>query len=175
MEDIDIKTITLRAVKEICDMPLEHSISFINGFFTRIKMTPEQVRKLLFEKVWGMCIEQLNGLYAATEPLVIEKALSELMKKGVLKDRIVFKKESFRLRLENGRYRAYKHGVTGGITASPWPADHEYSIMISGKRFAEFILQFDAEIPEILTHLPEVLEAVRRKELEEKQQDIERN
>lgn len=129
---------------------------------------------MLLGKVWGKGIELLNTREGKAEPLVAEKALSELMKKDVVKEKIIYRKDSFRLQLTNGRYRAYTFGASGEVYACPWPSERRYKILMSSSKFADFILQFDAEIPEIVSHIPEIIETLRARELEERKHKLEK-
>lgn len=171
-DSIDFKAITAEVVKEVSRIPLERPGGFFNRRPVRVGISQRTLREMLLRKVWGKGIELLNSLEADTEPLVAEKALSELMKKGVVKEKIIYKKDSFRLQLENGQYRAYTFGASGTVYACPWPSEKRYEIHMSASRFAGFILQFDARIPEIVSHIPEIMEAFRVRELEEKKQKI---
>ena len=174
VDSIDFKTIIAEAALEISNMPLEHRPDLLNRYVTRVNVTQDLARKLLLDKVWGKCTELLNERYPETEPLAAERALSELMKRDFIKEKIIFKKNSFRLQLANGQYRAYKNGESGAIWACPWPAVRRFEIHISGKKFADFILEFDAEIPRMLECIPGILETIRNRELHESKELIER-
>ncbi len=174
MESIDFKTITDRVVTELRNTPLERRWrGFFNNCVEKIDVTPDWIRKQILEKVWCGCMEVLNGLYADAEPLLAEKALSELLKKEVIRERIIYKKDSFRLSLENGKYRVYKNGPRGATLACPWPSDHRYEISISGHRFAEFIMRFDGEIPNMVAFIPKIMETLRERELKERRRQME--
>jgi len=171
---IDFKAITTRVVTELGNMPLERKWrSFFNHYVERIDVTPDWIRKQILEKVWGSCMEVLNKAGADAEPLLAEKALSELMKKDVVREKVVYKKNSFRLRLDNGRYRVYKNGPHGATFACPWPAEKRYEVNISGQRLAEFIIQFDKEIPAMASFIPKIMETIRERELKESRRQME--
>ena len=164
---VDFKSITVEVVKEISSIPLERPGGFFSRSPVKIKITTGMIHKMLLEKVWGKCIEMLNTEYVEAEHMIAEKAISELIKRGVLTDKVIYKSDSFRLQLENGQYRAYKNSASGVVCACPWPSEKRYDIHISGSRFADFIIQFDAEIPEIVSHVPEIVEFIKGRELEE--------
>ena len=103
----------------------------------------------------------------------MEKALSVLIRRKALQERVVCKKHSFRIRLENGQYRAYREEGTEYIRACPWPAEKRYIIQITGGRFADFLLQFDAAIPGMLSRVPAIVDAIRTRELEERKESLE--
>ena len=174
VDSIDFKAITAEVVKEVSRIPLERPGGFFNRRPVRVGVSSGILREMLLRKVWGKGIELLNSLEAKAEPLVAEKALSELMKKNVVKEKIIYKKDSFRLQLENGQYRAYTFGASGTVYACPWPSEKRYEILMSASRFANFILQFDAEIPEIVSHISEIIEALKVRELEERKQKMEK-
>jgi hypothetical protein len=173
MELLDLKSITAEAVKEISSIPLERPGGFFNRRQVKVDISPETLREMLLRKVWGKGVGLLNTQEAKAEPLVAEKALSELMKRGAVKDKIIYKKDSFRLKLENSQYRAYTFGVSGAVYACPWPSEKRYEILMSGTMFADFILQFDAEIPEMVSRIPEIIEVLKMRELEERKRRME--
>ena len=121
VDSIDFKAITAEVVKEVSRIPLERPGGFFNRRLVKVDVSPGILREMLLRKVWGKGIELLNSLDAKAEPLVAERALSALMKKDVVKEKIIYKKESFRLQLENGQYRAYTCGASGAVYACPWP------------------------------------------------------
>ena len=174
VDSVDFKAITAEVVKEVSSIPLERPGGFFSRHPVRADVSPEILREMLLRKVWGKGIELLNSLEARAEPLVAEKALSVLMKKGVVREKIIYRKNSFRLKLENSQYRAYTSGASGPVYACPWPSEKRYEIVMSAGRFADFLLQFDAGIPEIVSHIPEIVETLRSRELEERKRKTER-
>lgn len=174
VDSIDFKAITAEVVREVSSIPLERPGGFFNRRPVKVDVSPGILREMLLRKVWGKGIELLNAQDGKAEPLVAEKALSELMKKDVVKEKIIYRKDSFRLQLENGQYRAYTFGASGAVYACPWPSEKRYEILMPASRFADFILQFDARIPEIVSHIPEIIEALRVRELEEKKHKMEK-
>jgi|GEM_PF-3498736 len=174
VERIDFKAIIEETVREISSIPLERPGGFFSRRPVKVDVSPGMLREMLLRKVWGWGVELLNSREGKTEPLVAEKALSELMKKDVVKEKIIYKKDSFRLQLENGQYRAYTFGASGAVYACPWPSEKRYEILMSANSFAHFILQFDAEIPEMVSHIPEIIEALRARELEERKHKMEK-
>lgn len=143
--------------------------SWFRPTYTRIKVTPAMARQELLNAVWAKCLSILNQEQA--EKLAAEKALAELQRRGIPRDRIQFRSNSFRLRLENGEYRIYKRGADE-IVACPWPADSWQPVLLSGERFADFLQFFDAHVPEINTAVPTILELIHARELEEKKQEM---
>lgn len=174
MELLDFKSITAEVVKEVSSIPLERPGGFFNRRPVKVDISSGILREMLLRKVWGKGIELLNSKEAEAEPLVAEKALSELMKKDAVKEKIIYRKDSFRLQLENGQYRAYTFGASGAVYACPWPSEKRFEILMSASSFANYILQFDARIPEIVSHIPEIIEALRVRELEEKKHKMEK-
>lgn len=168
-----LKAITAEAALEISNMSLEHRGGFLNRYVTRVDTSPENIRQMLQETVWAKCIEKINALNLDTEPLAVEKALSVLIKRKALKERVACKRRSFRIQLANSQYRAYREEGTDYIRACPWPAKKQYVIRISGGRFADFLLQFDAGILEMLSRVPAIMDAIRTRELEERKELIE--
>ena len=174
MKSMDFKMIMDEAVLEISYMPLEERRGgFFSHISTRITVTPERARRMLLEKVWGKSIEALNAMSPETEPMAMEKALAKLMRGNVLKENITYKKNSFRIQLANGQYRAYKQGDSRVIRACPWPAGGASVALTTGSRFADFLLRFDAEIPEMEARIPFIMEIIGAREREEKKRMIE--
>ena len=138
---------------------------------TRIEVTPAMIRLELQYGVWTKYLKVLNQ--EQTEPLAAEKALAELQRRGVPRDRIRVRSNSFRLRLENGEYRIYKRDAAE-IIAGPWPAYDWQPVRLTGERFADFLQFFDAHLPEIDAAVPSILELIHERELEEKKQEMER-
>lgn len=167
MERIDFKAITEKAVTELRDIPLSERIGmWYRSDLIKVHHSEESVTSRLLSKIWEESLGQLNGRVVEEKPLSAEKALSILTRKGVLKDKIQFKKDSFRICLTNSRYRIYKQAATG-IYACPWPSDKRYRAIASGEDLADFIMSFDKEIPAIMSHVPGILSAIRERELEE--------
>ncbi len=173
MENIDFKAITAEAVSKISNMPLSLNDRYWSGQEICVDVSPEKVRTLLLDRVWNEGVKLLNEQYECQEPLAIERAICELKHRGVVKDGIVFKKESFRLQLENGKYRAYKSGVTGPFYACPWPSYGRYKVLVPGSIFAGFVLDFDAGIPEMVARVPEIIDTIRARKLEETRKSME--
>ena len=138
---------------------------------TQVVATPDMVRRHLLSSVWAGCLDALEGT-VTDEPMTIELALAELMRRGVPRESIYVWESSFRLRLENSEYRIYKRGTE--IVACPWPSDLWSVVRIGGESFADFLLYFDVHVPEILAEVPAILETIRQRELEEKQAQIEK-
>ena len=136
---------------------------------TRIEVTPAMIRLELQYGVWTKYLKVLNQ--EQTEPLAAEKALVELQRRGVPRDHIRYRSNSFRLRLENGEYRIYKQGAAEIVA---WPAYDWQSVRLTGERFADFLQFFDAHLPEIDAAVPSILELIHERELEEKKQEMER-
>ena len=171
---IDFKAITARVVTELGNMPLARKWrSFFDNYVEKTDVTPDWIRKQILEKVWSSCMEVLNKAGADAEPLLADKALSELLKKDVVREKVVYKKNSFRLRLDNGRYRVYNNGPHGATFTCPWPAEKRYEVHISGHRLAEFIIQFDMEIPAMVSFVPKIMETLRERELKESRRQME--
>ncbi len=139
--------------------------------YTRIEVTPTMARQELRYAVWAKLLSVLEQEQA--EFLAAEKALVELQRRGVPRDHIRYRSNSFRLRLENGEYRIYKRGAAD-IVACPWPAYDWQSVRLSGERFADFLQFFDAHLPVIDAAVPSILEFIHERELEEKKQEMER-
>ena len=175
MVKINFKSIIDESVKEVSDMPVGMRGRFLTRFVTEDDVTPEQVERILLDKVWGKAIGMLNSQCPATEPMAVEKAIALLVKKKAVRERIDFRKNSFRLELANGRYRAYKHAATGIVTACPWPAERQHPVEISGECFANFLLRFDAVVPEILALVPGIIAARKQQALEEKKRKMEKD
>lgn len=174
ISDMDFKSFTEEAVKEITDLPLERRRPWVLRIRDgRTDMTADRARKILLGKVWGKSLARLNKRYPSSEPMAAEKALAALMRNGISRNRIRLRDNSFRLNLDNCQYRLYKHASAEGFSACPWPSEHQCTVRLSGKDFAGFVLAFDAAVPEIVARVPGVLRAVEERELAERKKEIE--
>ena len=167
MESIDFKEITKEVVTELSNIPLGRITGgWYGSHLAGIHFTPDRVRSLLIFDVWKKGLDLLNGDVNRNEPLAVEKALAILMNKGVVKGKIKFKENSFRVRLNNSQYRIYKLNGTG-VYACPWPSKEMYKTRITSGHLATFLLRFDEEIPSIVSHVTTIMEAIKARELEE--------
>lgn len=177
MEQVPLHELDLRSIIEAEVDRIGHKDfrrragSWYRPVFTRIEVTPDMAQKELLSAVWMKCLEALNGDRA--EPLAAEKALAELQRRGVPRDRIQIRATSFRLRMENAEYRIFKRGADETV-ACPWPSDTWQVMRLSGMRFADFLQIFDAHVPEMDATVPSILEIIHDREREEKKQEMER-
>ena len=160
--NIDIKSVAEEVATHFKKNDLIFSVRPVN-----MLNKPGIIRRMLLNIVWGKCTEILNTQEPEKDPLIAEKAISVLMKRGAIVDRIICKKESFRIKLENSQYRVFKNLPEGLIYSCPWPRENVYVIKTSGERFADFIEQFDAAIPEIVSYIPDIIKTLRKLELDE--------
>ena len=159
MENFDIKTIIAEALVEIYEIPL----STRHGY----------IRDELWNLVWEKCVKLLNKLYGASENLAIEQAICNLKREGLLIDNVVYRRNTFHLKLKNSEYKIYKNGATGYVAAWYWPAGHRYQISFPGIILGDLIRTFDDAVPEIDSYVPEIQKKVLERELEEKKEMME--
>ena len=160
LKNLDIRTITAEAATRISYQK--------RPTVTQVVATPDMVRRHLLSSVWAGCLDALARQEGnmTDGPMSTELALEELMRRGVSRESICVWDSSFRLRLENSEYRIYRRGTE--TVACPWPSDLWSVVRIGGDRFAEFLLYFDAHVPEILAEVPAILKTIRQREMEEK-------
>lgn len=171
-QELDLRGIIDREVERIGQKDFKRRAgSWFRPTYTRIEVTPAMARQELLYAVWTKCLAALNQDQA--EILAAERALAELQRRGVPRDRIQFRSNSFRLRLENGEYRIYKRGAAD-VVSCPWPADSWQIVRLPGERFADFLQFFDAHVPEIDAAVPSILELIHEREMEEKKREMER-
>ena len=168
---VDLKKITAEAVEKISNMPFE-TRSFFNRTPRKIDVNPGMIRKMLLETVWEKGIDCLKEKSPGTEPLAAEKAMSLLLKRDA-SIKVTYKKGSIRANLPNSEYRFYKIGPQGAAYGCPWPFEHKYELGVTGRVFADFLQQFDAEIPEIVSYVQGALTTIEEKRLEEKKKEME--
>ena len=166
---IDIKSVIDEVVKHFKNNDKIYDVRPIG-----IANIPDAIQRLLLNAVWGICIVRLNTQEPVDDPMVVEKAISELMNRGVIVGNVIYKKESFRIQLKNSQYRAFKKISEGIVYSCPWPKENLYAVKTSGKCFADFIEQFDAAIPEIVSNIPDIIEALRKQELKERAKIVEK-
>ena len=189
MKDLDIKAITEKVADNIINMPRKTKVFWNNNtHVTKYNQTPGEIWEKLVSLVWEVCLEKLRLRQESHETLAAEKAISILIKLGAVREKVVFKTNSFRVKLENYEYRIYKLGVSAvndshkkpkqelylRLKACPWPSDFTCDVQISGEMFAEFLQAFDAEIPYMECKIPQIMEKIRARKLEENKQQMER-
>ena len=173
MESIDFKSIINETVTEFRNMPLEKRTGGWPGrCATRIRVTPDTVRSALVFAVWCMCFARLNEHAEKDGPLAVEKALTIMVGKGAVKDKIRFKKNSFRVQLTNAQYRIYKTDDRS-FYACPWPSEKRCRLLVFGEALADFMIRFDEEVPHIVSHVTTIMETIRARELEETKRAME--
>lgn len=167
MEGIDFKSITNEVVTELSNMPLEKRTGgWHRSYVTRIQVSPDIIRSALLFSVWDKCLGLLNEHAEKNELLAVETAMTIMTRKGVVKDKIRFKKNSFRVQLANAQYRIYKMSDTN-IFACPWPSEKRCRIHVFGETLADFMIRFDEEIPHIVSNVTTIMATIRARELEE--------
>ena len=173
MESIDFKSITNEVVTELSNMPLEQRTGgWQRSYVTKVQDTSDIIRSALLFSVWDKCFGLLNEHAENNELLALETALTILTGKGVVKDKIRFKKNSFRVQLANAQYRIYKMSDTD-IYACPWPSEKRCRIHVFGETLADFMIRFDEEIPHIVSHVTTIMATIRARELEDTKHQIE--
>ena len=130
-----------------------------------IAVTPDNVRAKLVDSVMALAREEFEGRDSADEPLAAEKAVAALMRSGVPKEKVRFRKNSFRVTLPHGEYRIYKKGT--GVYAGCGPSDRRYLFNFGGEEFAKFLLRFDAAVPDMEARVPDILAVLRTRVMEE--------
>ena len=168
MEGIDFKAITAEVTTELGRMPLARKTGgWHRSYVTRIPVTPDSIKSGLLFSVWEKCFEILNSQGKNDEPLAVEKALTILTRADVIKEKIQFKKNSFRVQLANSQYRIYKTSDTY-VYACPWPSDRKCRVHVSGETLADFMMSFDEEVPAIVSQVSTIMATISARELEEK-------
>ena len=168
---VDLKKITAEAVEKISNMSFE-TRSFFNRTPRKIDVNPGMIRKMLLETVWEKGIDCLKEKSPGSEPLAAEKAMSLLLKRDA-SIKVTYKKGSIRANLPNSEYRFYKIGPQGAAYGCPWPFEHKYELGVTGRVLADFLQQFDAEIPEIVSYVRGILSSIEERRLEEKKLEVE--
>ena len=173
MEGIDFKAITEEVVTELCNMSLERKTGgWHRSYVTKIQVSPDIISSTLLFSVWEKCLELLNEHGKIEGPLAIERALTILTRRGLVKEKIRFRKNSFRVQLENSQYRIYKMSENN-VHACPWPSEKKCRLLVSGQLLADFMIRFDEEIPAIVGHVTTIMAKIRARELEETKQLME--
>ncbi len=159
MENFDIKTIIAEALLEIDERPMSKRAGYI--------------RDELWSLVWEKCVNLLNKIHGGCEHLALEQAICNLKRDGLLKDKVVYRKGTFYLKLIHSEYRIYKNGATGIVSACPWPAVKRLQILFPGNILGDLIRTFDDTVPEIESYIPVIQKKVLERELEEKKEMME--
>ena len=168
MGKMEIKQFIDLAVGEIAGIELSRPGGLFSRTPVRVKYSDDMVCRMLIEKVWAMCLSLVNLKTGTKGPLEAEKVITALKSRGLVRDKVVYKKDSFRISLEHNDYRIYKTGPDGeNMLACPWPSEKRYQVRAPGEAFANFLAKFDAEIPEMVSRVPKIMETLRARELEE--------
>jgi len=111
-------------------------------------------------KVWDTILAEIKG-YDFSRPAVSgEMAMAEIMRRGVKKEDIRIRHNSFTFRLQNSEYRIYKEisGFTSGACRVGGSGNSTmHAIGLSAESFADFIYFFDSIIPEIKAAVDELM------------------
>ena len=137
----------------------------------RIVVTPDMVRRHLLTSVWNACLDAL-GEEKDLPPMNAERTMAELFRHLVPRENIQVREGAFRLRLDNCEYCIFRRDGQETV-ARPRPSELWSVIRIGPERFADFLLRFDAHVPEILAEVPSVLEAIHEREREEQKRKME--
>ena len=130
-----------------------------------VSVTPDLVRQKLVDSVMALARDGFAERGSEDEPLAAEKAVAVLMRTGVQKEKVRFRRNSFRVTLAHGEYRIYKTGT--GVYAGCGPSDRRYFFNVGGETFAKFLLWFDAAVPDMEARVPEILAVLRTRVMEE--------
>ena len=173
MERLDIKAIIEEEAVKVSMMRRERRTRPFGSMILSYNQTPAQARIRLMGNIWRRCIAALQEDPFVKESVAAEKTIVALMKLGAVKEKVRYMKDSFRLKLANSEYRFYKIGAEVDFYACPWPFETREKICMSSERFAEFVIEFDASIPDIDARIPQLMKDIYQRELEEKKQDME--
>lgn len=107
------------------------------------------LRDSLVDNVWNACLKHLTGSQKENGPLDAEKVICGLIRRGVSRDMMPFKGNSFRIRLDNYEYRVYKRA--SGFAARLWntAGNALRELKVDPDEFAGFLLEFDQWVPEM--------------------------
>ena len=125
-----------------------------------------EVRAQLLNRVWHSWVGKLGISGQDAVPLRLERVVRALIREGVDKQRIRYRNDRFRIRLENGEYVLFKtqdqavHAWLPGIRCAG------VDVRVSGAAFARFLLDFDAAVPGILRPAEAVVAAISRNAIE---------
>ena len=181
MESIDFKKITEEVVSVLSNMPLKKETGMrYRRYLVDTPISYALIKSLLVFGVWEKSLRLLNGNGGEFGPLAIEEVIASLKRKGKLKGEIRFKKNSFTIKMENSQYRIYKYPdypVNHNVLACPWPCPSEmgkYLIPFVGEPLVDFMIRFDEELPNIVSHVSTVLEVIRARKMEETKSKMEK-
>ena len=172
IENIDFKAITNEAVTELGNMPLVKRTGR-NPHGSKIQVSHDIIESRLLFAVWDKSLGVLNGQAKMDGTLAVEKALAIMNRKSAVNDKIQFRKNSFRVQMENSQYRIFKMDVKD-IYACPWPSERRCRILVSGETLADFMIRFDKEIPDIVSHVETIMATIRARELEKTKHAMEK-
>lgn len=144
---------------------VKETVEFEERYWSRVPekaIVPalKSVQWMLVAKAWDVAAKNFQKQQdPEPESLTAENVVLDLMKLGVPREKMRFRKGSFQIRLDNHEYRIYKRSA--GCDVIPWPRNSNAALLYR-KGAAEFILQFDQWIPTILEAAPEAFNILQK-------------
>lgn len=162
-KQIDVDEIIAEAA-EICSEGRDGCVAFKSG-----RLDDVELRSAMEFHAWAGLIKH----FAESPSLKIsaEAALAEMVRKGLGKEEIAFRRNAFRIMLRNRKYRIVRE--ERGFSAGPFSDDCQGRIRtcdiegMSAKRFDEVIRAFDSIVPQIDTAADMLARAFMRQALED--------
>jgi len=131
------------------------------------ELCEESLRDVMETAVWNALIKKLSSDQETGTSA--EKAVAAIMKKGLGKDRITFRKNSFRFTLENRTFKIYKQKENfSSVPIVPGKTTPSYACQVNGmdpEVFADLVYAYDGMAPEVDVAFKEILEEFREMEL----------
>ena len=146
---------------------------FHNGDIT--PMSFNEIQKAFVGRVWKDAVSMIAASHVVKDPLSAEKLLLSLKRRDVLRADVEYGNGRFNVKLDNWRYRLYKKVDGVRVLPETLYGDYSESFYCHLEDLADFIIDFDAHMPEINSkaqevhkaHMAEVLEMQKVKKAAE--------
>jgi len=132
----------------------------------------ESLRDEMEASVWSSLLKEM--LSPEEERTSAEKAVAAIMKKGISKEQITFRKNSFKFRLRNRKFKIYRQTenfssipISSGITKQSHPCQVNG---IGPETFAELVFVYDTKAMEVDEAFREILNEFRKMKLRKKKE-----
>ena len=136
-----------------------------------IDASRERIRSTMILACLKNCIAACEGKREFEPRLLAESGVLKLRERGVSQKDIVFRANSFHIKLTNLKYRLYRAGSQLNFYPK-LPGASPIYFPFAPEDFAEFLLNFDNAIPAIDERLEDIFVVLRAFELEEKKRKM---
>lgn len=142
--------------------------------FDKQTLDEDELSQRMETYVWKYLLHALT--VPSCKPVSTEEAVAEVIRQGLKKGDVSFRKNSFRLMLPNRRYIVNKS--PSPFSAAPYMKGRKCPVYpcqvngLSAEAFATLVFYYDSVVPEIESSTAICIEELRRIKLRKKQEEI---